>query len=59
MLYKEDNIEKCSYVGIYCEDGLFYVEKLNKHLLPNIEKNPLIKYVQSNIPISNIIYTFI
>ena len=59
LLYKEDNIEKCSYVGIYCEDGLFYVEKLNKHLLPNIEKNPLIKYVQSNIPISNIIYTFI
>ena len=59
LLYKEDDIEQSYYVGIYCEDGLFYIEKLIKNFLPNIEKKPLKQYVKSNIPINNIIYTFI
>ena len=59
LLYKENDIEKSYYIGIYCEDGLFYVEKLIKNFLPNIEKKPLKQYVLSNIPKTNIIYTFI
>ena len=59
LLFEEVEIEESSYIGIYCEDGLFYIEKINRNLLPNIQKIPLKKYVFSNIPNKNIIYTFI
>ena len=59
LLFEEVEIEESSYIGIYCEDGIFYIEKINKYLLPNIQKVPLKKYVLSNIPNNNIIYTFV
>ena len=59
LLFVEVEIQDSAYVGIYCEDGKFYVEKIIKNLLPNIQKIPLKKYVLSNIPNKNIIYTFI
>lgn len=59
LLFQEVELRKSSYVGIYCEDGFFYIEKIFKNLLPNIEKIPLKKFVSSNIPKSNRIYSFI
>ena len=58
LLYNEIDINKSSYVGIFCEDGFFFIEKLIKNLLPNIDKIPLKKYIVSNIPNTNKIYSF-
>ena len=53
LLYDEIEIEKSSYIGIYCEDGYFYVLKLETFFLPNIDDSPLNKYIISNIPVKN------
>ena len=53
LLYDEIEIEKSSYIGIYCEDGYFYILKLETLFLPNIEDIPLNKYIISNIPVKN------
>ena len=39
LLYDEIEIEKSSYIGIYCEDGYFYVLKLETFFLPNIDES--------------------
>jgi len=59
LLYDEIEIEKSSYIGIYCEDGYFYILKLETFFLPNIDDSPLNKYIISNIPEKNRkIFTF-
>ena len=59
LLYNKVEIDKSSYIGIYCEDGFFYIVELKKNILPGIEKIPLKTNVISNIPNANKIYTFI
>lgn len=59
LLFQEVELAKSTYIGIFCEDGLFYIEKIKKNFLPNIEKIPLRKLVLSNIPKTNRIYSFV
>lgn len=59
LFYDEVEIDKSLYIGIYDEDGYFYIHKLQTFILPIINDIPLKKYIISNIPLKKRkIFTF-
>ena len=59
LLFKKVPIEISTHVGLFCYDGNFYIEKLNKKKIPNIENSHLQKYILSYLPITkSVIFIF-
>ena len=58
ILYDEVNINKASYVGIFCYDGNFYIMPLIKKDLPDISNSNLRRMSKTNLPYSKIFLTF-
>ena len=58
ILYDEININKASYIGIFCSDGNFYIIPLIKKELPDISNSNIRKMSKSNLPYGKIFITF-
>ena len=58
ILYDEVNINKASYVGIFCYDGNFYIMPLIKKDLPDISNSNIRRMSKSNLPYGKIFLTF-